>query len=935
MEIGRAEQGFRKLAFYKQDDGEDSSVFTIKLHIGGILVWKPKVDYRDGFVEYFDYFNCDEGSLLDLRRMVKQLRFCDKKVQFWVKVKGKPKSRKTDLRKVTNDADILVLNLEVPRNKELDIYVEHLYDDQWDYEVEISRSLGDDALLTDEGSEQESEREVDGPDTVFEEVEVEVNGPTAKRVGNEAEVDLNEVDCVHSEGIFRSLDDSDDERDFNGTATVFQERNLKKEGFKFVLGMIFQSAKEFKWAVTYHEAMRRKDVKFVKNEGRRVRACCRHNDICKWTIFGSRSNPRCPFQIKTYNHEHTCGDQDDNKTVNSGFLARLYKEDFRLNMDWGRRQFQEHVQQKLHCQVTKHQAYRAKHKARKELEGQDSEQFNMLNDYCQELRRSNPGSTVKMKLDTEFSVNGRPRFLRLYICFGACKEGFLSGCRPFFGLDGCHLKGCQKGGQLLTAVGVDGDNCMFPIAFAVVEGELKESWKWFLQLLDSDLNISSNPLAWTIISDKQKGLVPAVEELFAGVEHRFCVRHMHANFVKDGFTGNVLKQKLWAVCKATTEPEFKRIMEELKEENAKAYEWLAARDPKHYCRAFFSTFPKSYMLLNNLCESWNDTILSLRDKPLLTMCDKIRLYLMGRMQKNRDKMKTYPHKLCPKISKLLEEAKDRSARYSTYKSHDNLYQVDDHNFKAFKVDLALKQCSCRGWDLTGIPCSHAVAAIRKQRGSPEDYVHQCYTLDTYLKAYEPAILPIQSANLWEKVDLPAPIPPKYKAQPGRPKKKRKIDPLQEKGQQSSQVRTKKLGEVKRCRVCGLTRHNKTTCKAKNPQVSEQGRMENQNVESEAKAEVEGQNEVEVEGQFEDIAVETQVPAFVLDEMGSQEVLGSQSSQPLHNHIPQESSYISTERTTLTPTTAEEMHRLGLSSRTISVIQTLARPGNLVLLKRKK
>nr|GMD98805.1 uncharacterized protein LOC109168401 [Ipomoea batatas] len=188
--------------------------------------------------------------------------------------------------------------------------------------------------------------------------------------------------------------------------------------------------------------------------------------------------------------------------------------------------------------------------------------------------------------------------------------------------------------------------------------------------------------------------------------------------------------------------------------------------------------------------------------------------------------------------------------------------------------------------MTGIPCSHAVAAIRKQRGSPEDYVHKCYTVDTYLKAYEPAILPIQSADLWEKVDLPAPIPPKYKAQPGRPKKKRKIDPVQEKGQQSSQVRTKKLGEVKRCRVCGLTGHNKTTCKAKNPQ-------------------------------------------------GSQEVLGSQGSQPLHNHIPQESSYISTERTTLTPTAAEEMHRLGLSSRTISVIQTLARPGNLVLLKRKR
>ncbi|XP_019196245.1 PREDICTED: uncharacterized protein LOC109190237 [Ipomoea nil] len=395
-----------------------------------------------------------------------------------------------------------------------------------------------------------------------------------------------------------------------------------------------------------------------------------------------------------------------------------------------------------------------------------------------------------MKLDSQFSVNGKPRFLRLYVCFAACKEGFLRGCRPIFGLDGCHLKGSQKRGQLLSAIGLDGDNCMFPIAFAVVEGELKESWTWFLKLLDNDLNIGSNPHAWTIISDKQKGLLPAVEELFTGLEQRFCVRHMHANFLKDGFTGNVLKLKLWAVCKATTEADFKRYMEELKEENDKAAEWLAARDPRHYCRAFFSTFPKCDMLLNNLCESWNSTILSLRDKPILTMVDKIRIYLMTRMQKNRDKMKTYQHKICPKIRKCLEDAKDMSARYSTYKSHDNIYQVDDQNFKTFKVDLSQRQCSCRGWDLTGIPCSHGVAAIRKQRESPEDYVHQCYTVETYLTAYEPAILPIQSSDLWVKSDLPAPIPPKHLKE-----LKRLISMLMLKGSLKSKVMLKGSGEL--------------------------------------------------------------------------------------------------------------------------------------------
>jgi len=64
----------------------------------------------------------------------------------------------------------------------------------------------------------------------------------------------------------------------------------------------------------------------------------------------------------------------------------------------------------------------------------------------------------------------------------------------------------------LTAVGIDGNDNIYPIAFAIVEGELKETWKWFLTLLDEDLGISQNPFAWTFISDKQKGLIPAFDE---------------------------------------------------------------------------------------------------------------------------------------------------------------------------------------------------------------------------------------------------------------------------------------------------------------------------------------------------------------------------------------------------------------------------------------
>lgn len=44
-------------------------------------------------------------------------------------------------------------------------------------------------------------------------------------------------------------------------------------------------------------------------------------------------------------------------------------------------------------------------------------------------------------------------FQRLYIFLGPLKKGFLEGCRPFVGLDGCFLEGPT--GVLLTIVGCD------------------------------------------------------------------------------------------------------------------------------------------------------------------------------------------------------------------------------------------------------------------------------------------------------------------------------------------------------------------------------------------------------------------------------------------------------------------------------------------------
>ena len=126
----------------------------------------------------------------------------------------------------------------------------------------------------------------------------------------------------------------------------------------------------------------------------------------------------------------------------------------------------------------------------------------MLHQYANEVKKVMPTSTIKLMTEpAEQGIEGR-RFKRFYVCLGPLKEGFKDGCRPLIGLDGCHLKG-PFGGILLTAVGTDPNEGMYPIAWAQVEAENSSSWDWFLGLLKDDLGIE-NTGTYTFISDRQK-----------------------------------------------------------------------------------------------------------------------------------------------------------------------------------------------------------------------------------------------------------------------------------------------------------------------------------------------------------------------------------------------------------------------------------------------
>lgn len=46
----------------------------------------------------------------------------------------------------------------------------------------------------------------------------------------------------------------------------------------------------------------------------------------------------------------------------------------------------------------------------------------------------------------------------------------------------------------------------------------------------ADLDISREACDWAFMSDRQKGLIKAIDNMMPYVEHRYCVLHMYNNF---------------------------------------------------------------------------------------------------------------------------------------------------------------------------------------------------------------------------------------------------------------------------------------------------------------------------------------------------------------------------------------------------------------------
>ncbi|XP_076935791.1 uncharacterized protein LOC143602638 [Bidens hawaiensis] len=226
-------------------------------------------------------------------------------------------------------------------------------------------------------------------------------------------------------------------------------------------------------------------------------------------------------------------------------------------------------------------AYRAKMLAKEHINGNFIGQYGLLRDYIEELKRTNPDTTVKLELEEcSDPTSGTRQFKRIYVCLGSLKKGFKAIGRDLLGLDWAFLKSAWPG-QLLTAVALDPNNGYYPVAYAVFEAETMNSWEW------------------------KKGLIQAVDKLFPSAEHRFCVRHIEDN-LRTLFKGKLYRDALWKMAIYTTPTHYEREMNNLKKLNKRAYLWVSKMPPE--TRSHFTSRAMSDVLTNSMCECFNSKL---------------------------------------------------------------------------------------------------------------------------------------------------------------------------------------------------------------------------------------------------------------------------------------------------------------------------------------
>ncbi|XP_076910968.1 uncharacterized protein LOC143568787 [Bidens hawaiensis] len=547
--------------------------------------------------------------------------------------------------------------------------------------------------------------------------------------------DIKETKSGRKRGRPRAITGDQEQDDFVGTdSDDDMEPETLVSLWKSAItgtGQQFTDAREFKKTMQRYAIANDFEFKFNKNDkNRAIGECC--SEGCSWKFNAVWVPSKQSFKIKTMNNVHTCDKESKNRLLDT--IKKKLQDSPHLKpkeianwllKDSGFESKSNHTQVFPGTMIS-----------REESHGSDKDTYNKLPWFCEKIKVTNPGSIAK------FVIDENKRFKALFVSFYASLRGFLNSCRPLLFLEATSLRS-KYGEVLVTASAIDGNDDFLLVAFAIVEVEDYNNWRWFLEQLKAAIFNSQQPI--TFVFDREKNLKPYISEVFPDSHIGYSIYHLLESFkrnVKGPFHGDA-KSFLLAhfvdAAHAVRLAGFKKLTDQIKQISSQAYDWLMQIEPQHWRSSSFKGERYNHVV-DDVGEPISKLMEEHQELPILHKIDAIiRAVIDGFDDAKLDGSMWSTH-LTPSKEKQLQEEIVKSFGLKVLISSDTLFEVRED--LTHVVNIGSWSCTCLGWKETGLPCHHALAVFALTGKNMYEFCSSYFTVDAYRITYMESITAI-------------------------------------------------------------------------------------------------------------------------------------------------------------------------------------------------
>ncbi|KAH0655594.1 hypothetical protein KY285_030476 [Solanum tuberosum] len=399
------------------------------------------------------------------------------------------------------------------------------------------------------------------------------------------------------------------------------------------------------------------------------------------------------------------------------------------------------------------------------LRGKPSDGYKKLSRYLYMLNNVYPNSYIRMHKSVE------DEFMYMFIALRPLMRGF-DYCRQVVTVDGAHVGGAYKG-TFLSASTLDGEGCILPLAYGVVDTENDCSWTWFFEQFK---NTFGEREKMCVVSDRNESIMKSVRIVFPIVPHYACIWHLwknvYGNFKR---SRNTISDLFYSMAKAYRKEDFDTLMAKVDKVDHRVKEYLEDAGYEKWSRVH-STVNRSRMMTSNIVECINGCLVEARQLSILEFLEEVRILFGSWHCKNREIASYTKDTLGRKFEEILILNASECSKMKVVPSSEFIFSVYEAG-RRYIVCLERKECTCGRFQLDEIPCAHAIVVLKdKNVTDMHPYCSDYYKPDTLAKTYEVPMVPMPDKEDWS---VPSNVvdetvwPPRYKRLAGRPRKRRR------------------------------------------------------------------------------------------------------------------------------------------------------------------